>query len=170
MRSRPYCENIGNYMKEPYKSVCDVMNKTGLRVSDALRLTVEDIKKRQPYIHEKKTGKTRRIFISRKLQLQMLKIAERKNLTDKDFIFAAKPGGKPPARQTVYRHYKKAAQAAGIDTKGISPHSSRKNYVKAKSESGMTVEQIRKKVGHDNLSTTLLYLYADQIGGKKKNE
>ena len=52
--------------------VMEVMIQTGLRVSDVLRLTRKQVERGRFTVRELKTGKTRRIYLPRALQLRLL--------------------------------------------------------------------------------------------------
>ena len=53
------------------------MLATGLRVGDVLKLTTEQVKRQRFTVRESKTGKTRRVYLPAKLQLQLLAQAGR---------------------------------------------------------------------------------------------
>ena len=57
--------------------VFEVMLATGLRVGDVLKLTTEQVKRQRFTVRESKTGKTRRVYLPAKLQLQLLAQAGR---------------------------------------------------------------------------------------------
>ena len=57
--------------------VFEVMLATGLRVGDVLKLTTEQVKRQRFTVRESKTGKTRRVYLPAKLQLQLLEQAGR---------------------------------------------------------------------------------------------
>lgn len=54
-----------------------VFEATGLRVGDVLKLTTEQVKRQRFTVRESKTGKTRRVYLPAKLQLQLLAQAGR---------------------------------------------------------------------------------------------
>src|SRR5699024_10153197 len=59
------------------RPVMEVILATGLRISDALSITREQVERGRFTVREQKTGKTRRVYLPRKLQLQILAQAGR---------------------------------------------------------------------------------------------
>lgn len=65
---------------------------------------------------------------------------------------------------TIYRIVKKYADNAGIDPDSISPHCIRASYATiAYNELGMTVDEIQDLMGHQNQSTTRIYVKSAKI-------
>lgn len=162
MRAYAVKKDFYKYFDGLYGLIAETEFRTGLRISDVLNLKVYQLK-RQPTITELKTGKKRRIYLNTKLLEKLKNRAVKHNLSDKDYVFAKRKGEKPPHRSTIWRQYKKVAKYVYKTDKHVSPHSSRKTYTMSK-QAKMDLEQIQKKLGHENLATTLLYLY----GGEKK--
>lgn len=146
------------------------MTRNGLRVGEALAITVKQAKKRQPYITEFKNKSKRRIFIGKKLRAKLMNHVVKCKLSDNDYVFARYPGGRPPSRSTIWKHYKKTAEAHLGYSEHISPHSGRHTYIEIKKKSEKkTVSAIQKKLGHKNLSTTLTYLHAVELDEQRKD-
>ena len=61
----------------------------------------------------------------------------------------------------VFTILKQAAQRAGID-KHISPHTFRHSFATHLLEGGANLRAIQMMLGHENLSTTQLYLHIDR--------
>ena len=57
--------------------VFEVMLATGLRVGDVLNLRTEQVQRQRFTVREAKTGKTRRVYIPKDLQLRLLSQAGR---------------------------------------------------------------------------------------------
>lgn len=144
-----------------------LMNDTGLRVSDAVKLKYSDIdKKGQIHYISTKTGKKGIV----KPSGAVLSLLGRKN--SNDYIFKS---GKNPKkhihRSTVFRHIKTACKLCGIDPEGIGTHTARKNFaVKDFRENGLgkTMHDLQ----HSSPATTLFYALSDdpipQIFGQIK--
>ena len=162
MRAYAIKKDFYKYFDGIYSLIAEVQFRTGLRISDVLNLKVYQLK-RQPTITELKTGKKRRIYLNTKLLEKLKNRAVKMELTEKDYVFAKRKGEKPPHRSTIWRQYKKVAHYVYKTPRHVSPHSSRKTYTQSKANT-MSVAQIKNKIGHDNLATTLLYLY----GGEKE--
>jgi integrase len=91
---------------------------TGLRISDLLRLRVEDVGANFA-VYEAKTGKLKKGSLT-PLALETLETYVKcYNLKPSDRLFSV-------SRQTVYRHFKRAASVLGLENIGV--HSMRKIY------------------------------------------
>lgn len=133
-----------------------IMDYTGLRVSDVVRIKYGDISKdgTLKYI-SLKTGKAG--FI--KLPGELLALIGRRG--GEEYVFkSSKSPKKHIHRTTVYRHIKKACRKVGIDSDGVSCHSARKSFaVRTFRENGLgkTMHMLQ----HSSPSTTLLYALSD---------
>lgn len=139
--------------------VVEVCLTTGLRISDALSLTSEQVRKGQRVtVVERKTGKSRRIYLNKQLHRRLLAQAGRK------YVFEGRNSpDKPRTRQAVWLDLKRAAKALRIDL-NLAPHSARKIYaVQIFREQGLVAAQ--KALNHDRPETTLLYVLSDIIRG-----
>lgn len=147
--------------------VFEVMLATGLRVGDVLRLTTAQIERQRFTVREQKTGKTRRVWIPAKLQLQILQQAGRL------YAFEGRNDWrKHRTRQAVWRDCNRCArffQRGGSVPKGtVSPHSARKIYAVDEYHRTGDLEAVRQKLNHDpgHAVTTLLYALSDKLDAK----
>jgi len=153
MRTDPF-ENLGKYLDEPYSSIWEIGNATGLRITDILNLKVKHLKIEKPTIKEKKTGKSKRIRLPAKTRRRLLGWTKRKK--DNSYIFATDSKTGHLTRQAVFKAYKKAAQYAGA--KGnVATHTMRKNYALKQYKHG-GLQYVKNKLNHDNVAETALYL------------
>lgn len=121
---------------------------TGLRISDLLLLKAGDIY-RFPYeITEQKTGKKRRIDPPEALSGELHDYCHLHRLKNNEPLW-------PFTRQYVYRAYKAAGDAVGIQHVGT--HSMRKTYVCRAVEGGRSLPELQQDLGHHYVSTTVLY-------------
>lgn len=65
---------------------------------------------------------------------------------------------KPIDYSTLWRITKKTAEAAGIDSDQIGPHSLRRGHVTQAKLNGADLDRIRRHVGHKNLQSTFEYI------------
>ena len=137
----------------------EVMLYTGLRVGDVLALpsTVlgsgRSVKSPARFtVKESKTGKSRSVYLPAKLRLALL--AQCGDI----YVF---PGARDPCkhrtRQAVWCDIKRAAKAMRIPL-NVGAHSARKSYACDLYEHGKSLDSIQKKLNHDNIETTILYL------------
>ena len=133
---------------------------TGLRVSDVLSLKREQIRKGRFTVREKKTGKSRRVYIPNALGERLLRNEADRN---SEYVF---PGGrsaeKPRTRQAVWADVKHAAKAFRLP-QNVTPHTARKVYAVRLMHKYGDLERVRKALGHDRVETTMLYAMADII-------
>ena len=138
---------------------------SGLRMSDIVKLKKQDlISSKNPRIVEKKTGKTRILYLS---SLQDLIQDYTKDLKPEDYLFPSSKGGHVEVN-TVYQMFQKVAQLLGRDD--IGTHTLRKTfgyhyYKKTKDVAtlmeifGHSSEKITKRyigINEDEISETLL--------------
>lgn len=151
--------NIAAKMPPNTRGVWLLMNDTGLRISDAIKVKHGDFDN-FGYLHYKavKTGKNGRVKVSQTFIDQYI-VPDKKY--KKRFVFVSpKNPQNHICRQTVYLHIKKACKLCGISDVGISPHSARKSFaVRDFREFGLgkTMHDLQ----HKDASTTLLYAMSD---------
>ena len=139
--------------------VCEIALATGLRVSDVLGLRIERLNLR-PTVIEQKTGKRRRVFLGKRL-LQRCKVfaGGRKS----GFLFQNRDrSGAARTRQAVFLDVRKKAAQLGV-TENITPHTFRKAYAVKLYRRYGDVLQVQKRLGHEYISTTMLYCFADKL-------
>ncbi|MFO8234959.1 MAG: tyrosine-type recombinase/integrase [Bacteroidales bacterium] len=96
---------------------------TGLRMSDIVTLKKIDISSKTPKIIEKKTGKTRTLYLSGISEV----IQEyTQNLNEDSFLFPSNKGKSRLSVNGVYQIFQKAAEMLGRDD--IGTHSRRKTF------------------------------------------
>lgn len=138
---------------------------SGLRMSDIVKLQKKEIiSSKNPRIVEKKTGKTRILYLS---SLQDLIQEYTKDLAADDYLFSSTKGGHVEVN-TVYQMFQKVAKLLGRDD--IGTHTLRKTfgyhyYKKTKDVAtlmeifGHSSEKITKRyigINEDEISETLL--------------
>lgn len=135
---------------------------TGLRIDDVLSLRRKDIVKQRFTIHEMKTGKARRVSISKELQEELLYISGR------FYVFEHRTDPKKHrTRQAVYKDLKRACKLFRInDSLQISPHSARKIYAVGSFKRTAKIETVQRLLNHSNEGVTMLYAMADEYTAK----
>lgn len=129
---------------------------TGLRVSDLLKLRYSDFKqnKSELVVKEQKTKKMHRIEIRAYLRAYVQTVKLRHCQRDTDLLFYGRYRNKPMDRSTVFRHFKAAAKAAGLD--GIAVHSLRKTYaIEQYRASDGDLKHVSELLNHEYVETTL---------------
>lgn len=130
---------------------------SGLRISDLLKLTVEDVNgKDRINIREKKTGKTKDFPLSdvcKKAVIEYLKDPELKAGT----LFPSRKGGNAISRVQAYRILSDAANHVGIK-EAVGTHTLRKTFGYHAYQSGVDITRIQKLLNHSAPSITLAYI------------
>lgn len=132
---------------------------TALRISDILRIRVEDIQTDYLNIREKKTSKFRRVYLN-----PTLKKALREYIADKEpheYLIKSREGGnKPISRAMAYKILKDAAKEVGLDS--IGTHSLRKTFGYFVYKDTKDVAALQKLFNHSNPEETLRYIGIEQ--------
>jgi len=148
---------IASKMPKLTRGVWLLMNDTGLRVSDAIRVKYADIDN-YGYLHyiAKKTKKNGRAKLSDAFLSEFIG----ENRADGYVFRSTQNPQKHVSRATVFRHIKKACLLCGINPEGIAPHSARKSFaVRDFREFGLG--RVMHDLQHRDASTTLLYAMSD---------
>jgi integrase/recombinase XerD len=131
----------------------------GLRVSEVVKLRVEDIdaKRMVLHIHDTKGGRERDVMLSPVL-LRALRDYWKVARPSGPTLFPGRATGRPLTRAAVHRAVVKAAQRAGID-KRISPHTLRHCFATHLLEAGTDLRTVQVLLGHASLRSTMTYLH-----------
>ena len=137
--------------------VLTVCYATGLRISEAVRLTPAaiDSKRMVIRVEQGKGGKDRYVMLSPKL-LDMLR-----NYWDRtrpgEWLFPGRWPGEPIAPSSIDATCREVRQRCGIG-KPFTPHSLRHAFAVHLLEAGTNLRTIQLLLGHRNLATTARYL------------
>jgi site-specific recombinase XerD len=132
---------------------------SGLRISDLLKLTVEDVATGSVTIREQKTGKTKQFALSDTCILAIKKYLESTGLTE-GLLFASKytgNTGKPVTREYVWTALNKAADYVGIK-ENIGTHTMRKSFGFWALRNGVDIAYIMQALNHSSLAQTKKYI------------
>ena len=139
----------------------EVSLATGLRISDVLSIKTQqviDSADGRLRIREMKTGKYRRVYLSKDLVERMVQLA------GKVYVFEHRLNqNKHRTRQAVFKDLRRVADAFRIK-EHISPHSCRKVYaVNFYHRCGDDLGRVQKLLNHENEAVTMLYALADVL-------
>lgn len=128
--------------------------ETGLRIDDVLSIRAENLRGRTLRGIAEKTGKPYKKTISQDLANRL------RGLNRAGYIFPHRiKQNAHRTRQAVWKNMKQAARILGIEL-NAAPHSARKTYsVELFHDKGLAAAQ--KELQHDNISTTMLYVFSD---------
>ncbi|MCK8828139.1 site-specific integrase [Natroniella acetigena] len=136
---------------------------TGLRISDILKLKVEDVKdKTHIEIKEKKTEKEKKFLINSKLQEELNKYML--NMEDHEFLFQSQKGtNKAISRVQAYRILRAAAdKIKGLKDVKIGTHTLRKTFGYHHYQRNKDVALLQELFNHSSPSVTLEYIGINQ--------
>lgn len=126
---------------------------TGLRISDLLPLTVNDVMEKDFItIREKKTGKEKKFQLN-----DSVKQALKEYSPTGTYLFPSRKGGKPITRIQAYDIINKAAKLVGIKDK-IGTHTLRKTFGYHARKSGVSIEILQKIFNHSSPGITQRYI------------
>ena len=159
--------------------LCNIAYTSWLRLSEALNLTVDEVKRWECRITWK-WNKTRRVFFTQSTE-QLLddylhereKPIPRTWITEKysDFVFISHNSWydywKPIKKNTVCEKIKKYSDTLGMN-KRITFHSLRHSYATRLLESGMNIREIQELLGHVDIQTTQNYCHVLKSNLKNK--
>lgn len=132
---------------------------TALRISDILRIRVEDVRNDYLNIREKKTSKLRRVYLHPEL-----KKALKDYIIDKEpyeFLFKSREGeNRPITRAMAYLILNEVAEEVGIDS--IGTHSLRKTFGYWVYKDTKDVAALQKLFNHSSPEETLRYIGIEQ--------
>jgi integrase/recombinase XerD len=135
--------------------------QTGLRISEVLSLTVNQIDTENKRIRVLGKGKKLRDVVFTDDVLTLLQdytdVRKTLDIKDTDILFLSRTG-KKLSRQNINVNLKKYCERAGIE-KNITPHSLRHTSITQMGESGMSVAKISAVAGHSSTTTTSRYLH-----------
>src|SRR5271156_3791052 len=140
-----------------HRMVLTVCYATGLRISEAVRLTPAaiDSKRMVIRVEQGKGRKDRYVMLSPKL-LDMLR-GYWKSTHPGKWLFPGRWPGEPISPLSINRTCREVSQKCGLG-KPIGPHSLRHAFAVHLLEAGTDLRTIQLLLGHRNLSTTAKYL------------
>lgn len=139
----------------------ELMYATGIRVSELVSLTIDDINVQAGYIRCSERGRERIIPIGSVARIslrQYLKQARPAMISDdSSAILFPNYSGRPMSRQGFWKILKQYAAKAGIES-DITPHTLRHSFAAHLLENGADLRSVQEMLGHSDISTTQIYL------------
>lgn len=140
--------------KRDYTIIMTLAN-TGLRVSELLSLTINDIKKESIYIYGK-GGKGRELILSPQLKKILNDYIDNYRMkTHKRLLFTGERGALK--RNAINKMLLKYKKKTGISKEKMHPHSFRHFYAKYLINKGVGLDVVQTLLGHENINTTSIY-------------
>lgn len=130
---------------------------SGLRISDLLSLTVNDVKEKDRVIlREKKTGKPKDFPLSNTCKSAIQEYFGNAKVESR-WLFKSRKGNYPISRIQAYRIINKAARAIGLNDP-IGTHTMRKTFGYWAHKDGADITKIQKLLNHSSPEITLAYI------------
>lgn len=131
---------------------------TGLRIDDVLHLRTKDIVKQRFTIKEMKTGKARRVSLSKALCDELFYYAGRY------YVFEHRLDPKKcRTRQAVFKDLKRACTLFRLGSVNVAPHSARKIFAVGEFQRTCKIATVQKLLNHSDEAVTYLYAMADEL-------
>ena len=149
------------------KAILELMYATGLRVSEAVNLSIQDVHFDAGFLRCIGKGSKERIVplgkeslyaIKKYLESARPKLA--KGNSGDSFLFLSRLG-KKISRQSFWKLIKHYAESARIK-KNIRPHTLRHSFATHLLERGADLRSVQEMLGHADISTTQIYTHIDK--------
>jgi len=158
--------NARNWLGLRDKAVLELMYATGLRVSEIVNLSIDNVNLEVGFLRCTGKGNKERIVpVGRQAQNAIEKYLLKSRIRLK------KPGspntlflsrlGKKISRQSFWKMIKKYAMLAGIK-KDITPHTLRHSFATHLLERGADLRVVQEMLGHADISTTQIYTHINK--------
>lgn len=147
--------------------IMEVLYACGLRVSELIELTVEDLNLEMGFIKVTGKGSKERIvpvtnFVSRLISeyIASERLTLLKELNTNQLFLTNR--GKGFTRQGLWKMIKKYALISGIN-KSITPHTFRHSFATHLIENGADLRAVQELLGHTDINTTQIYTQISNI-------
>lgn len=143
------------------KAMLELLYGTGLRVSELVNLTLDDIDYTNCFIRVNGKGSKERIVPLGEYSIGALKqyLEERTKLLKNDVdcnILFLNNHGKGMTRQGFFKNLKAILKEKGLNT-DVSPHTLRHSFATHLINHGADLRSIQEMLGHSDISTTKIY-------------
>jgi site-specific recombinase XerD len=146
---------------EVYRTALRLIYSLGLRLNEGvhLRRADVDLERRQVRVRNGKGGKDRYVPLPEATRLLLGGFVRQSE--PEQWLFPGRVAGRPIDASNLQRAFRSAMVASGI-TKHASVHTLRHSYATHLLESGVDVRTIQELLGHESLTTTMIYTHLTQ--------
>jgi site-specific recombinase XerD len=146
---------------EVYRTALRLIYSLGLRLNEGVHLRRADIdlERRQVRVRNGKGGKDRYVPLPEATRLLLGEFVGQSE--PEQWLFPGRVAGRPIDASNLQRAFRSAMVASGI-TKHASVHTLRHSYATHLLESGVDVRTIQELLGHESLTTTMVYTHLTQ--------
>jgi integrase/recombinase XerD len=145
-----------------YKTIIKILANTGLRISELLNLTSDDVQGKDIFYIVGKGKKERPVEISGSLKedIQNYIIARKKIAVKVPYLFISTWKRKLSADR-VQSAFRILAAKAGLTIK-VTPHILRHSFATWLNDEGIDIKTIQELLGHSSITTTQIYTHIDR--------
>jgi len=146
---------------EVYRTALRLIYSLGLRLNEGVHLRRADIdlERRQVRVRNGKGGKDRYVPLPEATRLLLCEFVGQSE--PEQWLFPGRAAGRPIDASNLQRAFRSAVLESGI-TKHASVHTLRHSYATHLLESGVDVRTIQELLGHESLTTTMVYTHLTQ--------
>ncbi len=148
-------------------AIIEVLFSCGLRISELVSLRISELYLDEGYLRVHGKGRKERLVPIGNTAIQRLRewFAVRQDYPvkpgEEDYVFISLRRGKHLSRISLFVYIKDYATRAGI-RKNISPHTFRHSFATQLLEGGANLRAIQAMLGHEDISTTEIYMHIDK--------
>ena len=145
-----------------HRAMIAVLLFTGLRRSEAVAITMEDLDLEKGQLLVRGKGAKQRVVPLTPLVIQAIRdYLPCRRKTDSNRLFVSRIGGRPFAGRVVNRMLARVLKQAELDKEGITPHKLRHTFATHLIRNGVDVRTVQELLRHADLQTTARYLHSD---------
>lgn len=149
---------IGTSQSKKYKTrdifIIEFLLSTGVRVSELVGIKLSEMKGNRVLVHGK-GRKDRYVYMNAKAEFALKRYMEDRKDSNSSYLLPGDDDGHL-GKGTVEARMRKIAKLAGVEK--ANPHKFRRTCATMALRRGMPIEQVSKMLGHEELSTTQIYL------------
>jgi integrase/recombinase XerD len=150
---------------EKSKLLIKLLYASGLRISECLKLRVQDLELSQhiAWVRGGKGGKDRMVILSEVLVGELRRFIEKHEIRD---TILSKEDGSPATPRNAQKILERAGRRAGI-AKAVTPHKLRHSFATHLREAGTDLRVIQELLGHASIQTTEIYTHVSSEEKRK---
>ncbi len=141
-------------------AIIDMLYSTGIRVSELVSITYNDIFAQDGYIRVRGKGNKERLVPIGEQTLYSIEQYRQSLSNEASSTLFLNNRNRPLSREMIFMIIKRLALEAGI-TKNISPHTLRHTYATELVTAGIDIRLVQDILGHDSITTTEIYTHLD---------
>ena len=148
-------------------AIIEMLYSCGLRISELCNLKMSELFLEEGYIRVHGKGRKERLVpigeqaVAKLRQWFVVRVTVKAKPGHEDYVFISTKRGTKLSRITLFVYIKDYAQRAGIQ-KNISPHTFRHSFATHLLEGGANLRAIQAMLGHEDISTTEIYMHIDR--------